>query len=282
MEIPKPIKLYTSFLGVVAPSLQTAFAAKLFTTPIRHKTPSREYKMRDESEKTTLFIPEINKEIVVYQYGNSDKKVLLVHGWSGRGTQLAKMAEALIQQGYSTISFDAPAHGKSAGKSTIMTEFISSIQEIDRKFGPFDAAIGHSLGGLAILNSVRFGLKTKALVIVGTGDKISNILLAFTDLLGQKPELAPSIKSHFQKKYNTALPMEDYSGYLAAQHITTPTLLVHDTDDRDVPVNSSQHIHEHLKNSEIMITTGLGHRKILGNPEVIQRTVNFIIQNTNV
>jgi esterase/lipase len=43
----------------------------------------------------------------VYQYGQSDKKVLLVHGWSGRGTQLVKIADALLKSGYSTISFDA-------------------------------------------------------------------------------------------------------------------------------------------------------------------------------
>jgi alpha-beta hydrolase superfamily lysophospholipase len=53
------------------------------------------------------------------------KKILLVHGWSGRGTQLFKIADELLKQGYSTISFDAPAHGKSPGK-TIMVDFITT------------------------------------------------------------------------------------------------------------------------------------------------------------
>jgi hypothetical protein len=42
----------------------------------------------------------------------------------GRGTQLFKIADELLKQGYSTISFDAPAHGKSPGKTTIMVDFI--------------------------------------------------------------------------------------------------------------------------------------------------------------
>jgi hypothetical protein len=45
--------------------------------------------MEQISTQKTLHIPTINKS-VVYQYGQSDKKVLLVHGWSGRGTQLVK------------------------------------------------------------------------------------------------------------------------------------------------------------------------------------------------
>jgi alpha-beta hydrolase superfamily lysophospholipase len=43
----------------------------------------------------------------------------------GRGTQLFKIADELLKQGYSTISFDAPAHGKSPGKTTIMVDFIA-------------------------------------------------------------------------------------------------------------------------------------------------------------
>jgi hypothetical protein len=46
--------------------------------------------MEQISIQKTLHIPTINKSVVVYQYGQSDKKVLLVHGWSGRGTQLVK------------------------------------------------------------------------------------------------------------------------------------------------------------------------------------------------
>jgi hypothetical protein len=42
--------------------------------------------MEQISIQKTLHIPTINKSVVVYQYGQSDKKILLVHGWSGRGT----------------------------------------------------------------------------------------------------------------------------------------------------------------------------------------------------
>ena len=70
------------------------------------------------------------------------------HGWSGRGTHLFKIADELVKAGYSTVSFDIPAHGKSPGRTTIISEFIEPILELEKQFGPFKAAVGHSLGGI--------------------------------------------------------------------------------------------------------------------------------------
>ena len=132
LKIPKIILLTSKLISFISPKLITLFAAKLFTTPIKHKIPKRELEMDRNSIQKLIPIPAINKEVVLYQYGKSKKKILLVHGWSGRGTQLFKIADELLKAGYSTVSFDAPAHGKSPGKDTIMVDFIATILEIDR------------------------------------------------------------------------------------------------------------------------------------------------------
>jgi pimeloyl-ACP methyl ester carboxylesterase len=254
--------------------LTTLYLAKLFTTPIKHKVPKRELEMDDHSLKETLLIPGVNKKILVYKYGKSDKKILLVHGWSGRGTQLVKFADAFVDKGYATISFDAPGHGKSPGNSTIMTEFIASILEIDKKFGPFEAAVGHSLGGMALLNAIKKGLKINRLTIIGSGDKVKDILDDFVCKLELKSEFSSHLQDYFEKKYNES--MENYSGHTAAKTIDIPVLLIHDENDSEVPVETSINIHDNLKNGELLITQHLGHRKILGNPFVIEKTIEFI------
>jgi pimeloyl-ACP methyl ester carboxylesterase len=71
--------------------------------------------------------------------------------------------------------------------------------------------------------------------------------------------------------------MESYSAYLAAQSITIPVMVIHDEEDNEVPVWASKNIFGNLKNGELLITNNLGHRKILGNQEVIEKTINFII-----
>ncbi len=219
-------------------------------------------------------IPEIEKEVVMYEYGKSEKKILLVHGWSGRGTQLFKIADELVKAGYSTISFDAPAHGKSPGKHTIMVDFIATILELEKKFGPFEAAIGHSLGGMSVLNSIKKGLKVNHAVVIGSGDIVQDIMDDFVEKLELKPNISTLLRLHFEKKYGEK--MNNYSAFLAAKEITIPVLVIHDNDDPEVPVKAGINIHKHLKNGELLLTNGLGHRKILGNSKVIERIVQFI------
>lgn len=231
--------------------------------------------MDKNSVQEFLTVPDIEKTIRIYHYGNSPKKVLLVHGWSGRGTQLVKIADKLLEMGYSTVSFDAPAHGKSPGKTSIMLEFIASILEIEKQFGSFEFIIGHSLGGMSTLNAIKQGLQVKKAVIIGSGDSVNDILSDFVSKLQLKSNMVTKLRTNFEKKYN--MNMESYSSYIAAKEVSTPVLIIHDKNDDDVPVYASENIHKHLKNSELLITENLGHRKILGDEKVISTIETFIL-----
>ncbi len=274
LEIPRFIILTGKLISFISPKLVTLFAAKLFTTPIKHKIPKRELEMDHNSIQKLITIPAIDKEVVLYHYGKSDKKIILVHGWSGRGTQLFKIADELVKAGYSTVSFDAPAHGKSPGKKTIMVDFIATILEIDKQFGPFEAAVGHSLGGMSVLNAIKKGFKVNHAVIIGSGDIVQDIMDDFVAKLELKPNISTRLRLHFEKKYKE--DMNSYSAYLAAKETSIPVLVIHDNNDPEVPVTAGIHIHKHLKNGELLLTEGLGHRKILGNHVVVEKTVQFI------
>lgn len=275
LKIPNVIIYTAKFLQLFSRKLLTRFCVRLFTTPIRHRIPKREHEMEAQSLQEKMFVPSIKKEIVVYTFGNSPKKVLLVHGWSGRGTQLVKIAERLLDEGYATVSFDAPAHGKSPGSTTLMPEFIASVLEIEQQFGPFEAAVGHSLGGMSLLNAVKRKLQIKRLVIIGSGDKISDILLDFTHRMKLPDKVATDMRHYFESGFNGET-MEGYSAYIAAKEVDIPVLVIHDNDDMDVPVKCAMHIHKHLTDGALLLTKGLGHRKILGDPSVIEQTIDFI------
>nr|WP_315149403.1 alpha/beta hydrolase [uncultured Flavobacterium sp.] len=277
LKIPKLILLYSTILASISSKLSILFAAKLFTTPLKHKTPKRELEMDRKSIQKLIIIPSINKEVVIYQYGNSEKKILLSHGWSGRGTHLYKIADELLKAGYATISFDAPAHGKSPGKTTIMSEFVETILEIEKQFGPFEAAVGHSLGGMSLLNATKKGLAINRLAIIGSGDVIQDILDDFVAKLDLKPSTSTQLRLHFEKKYGEE--MDNYSAYKSSMEIAIPVLVIHDKNDDEVPVKAALHIHKHLKNGQLFLTEGLGHRKILGNPEVINKVAQFLLHS---
>lgn len=274
LPIPKFIIKTGQFLNLISTKAVVLYAAKLFTTPIKHRIPKRELEMDTNSIQQLIPVPSINKSIMVYQYGKSDKKVLLVHGWSGRGTQLFKIADALLKEGYATVSFDAPAHGKSPGNSSIMLEFIASIFELEKQYGPFEVAIGHSLGGMALLNAVKSGFHTDKIVVIGSGDIVQDIIDDFIKKLQLKPEISIKLRDHFENKYDEA--MDNYSAFKAAEAIEKPILVVHDENNYEVPVKAGINIHQHVKNGELMITKGLGHRKILGDVNVINKIIEFI------
>jgi hypothetical protein len=48
-----------------------------------------------------------------------------------------------------------------------MVDFIASIKEINKLHGPFEAAIGHSLGGMSILDAIKQGLNVKNATVIG-------------------------------------------------------------------------------------------------------------------
>ncbi|HMI07389.1 MAG TPA: alpha/beta hydrolase [Flavobacterium sp.] len=274
LKIPRTIILTAKLIALISTKWLVRFAARLFTTPIKYKIPKRELEMDFNSRQEKLFVASINREIVVYHFGDGPKKIMLVHGWSGRGTQLVKFAEALTKTGYSIVSFDAPAHGKSEGKTTLLPEFIESIFEIEKKSGPFETAIGHSLGGMALLNAVRKGFKINRLVTIGSGDLIKDITDDFAARLELKPKISDLLRLHFEKKYN--ISMNSFSSYLSAKEITIPVLVIHDADDPEVPVKCAHQIYKNLQNGELLITHNLGHRKILGDAEVISKALDFI------
>ncbi|MFD1604959.1 alpha/beta hydrolase [Flavobacterium artemisiae] len=274
LKIPAIIIISAKICALFSTKLVTKFAARIFTTPIKHKVPKRELEMDAKSIQKQIYVPAINKNIVTYLYGQSDRKILLVHGWSGRGTQLFKIADELLQNGYSTVSFDAPAHGKSEGNTTIMSEFIASVLELEKQFGPFEIAIGHSLGGMSVLNAIKDGLQVNKAVIIGSGDIVQDILDEFILKLKLKKDIGNHLKDLFEKKHQ--VKMDDFSAYRAAQKIKIPVLVIHDNDDPEVPVKAGVHIHQNLENGSLFLTEGLGHRKILGNHNVIKKILAFI------
>ncbi|WP_461532739.1 alpha/beta fold hydrolase [Sinomicrobium sp.] len=274
IAIPKSIRLTGKLLQSLSPALATQFASRLFISPFRYPLPKRERHMDRQSSQHKHIIPQIGKEIVVYEYGQSEQRVLLVHGWSGRGTQLVKIADALLQAGYATVSFDAPAHGKAAGKTSDMSEFIDAVMMLEKEYGPFKAAVGHSLGGMALLNAVKRGIKLEKLVTIGAGDMVEDIAVDFVRMLGLKDEIGHRIKKKFDRKIG--FDINQLSASLAASEVSIPTLVIHDKDDLDVPVGAAQSIAKQLPNGQLMITSELGHRKILGDPGLIKKIITFI------
>ena len=82
------------------------------------------------------------------------------------------------------------------------------------------------------------------------------------------------MKNKIKRDYNK--DVETISGNAAAKKIDIPVLILHDTKDNDVDVSSAFKLRQNLTNGSLVITNGLGHRKILRDQKVINRIIEFI------
>ena len=81
-------------------------------------------------------------------------------------------------------------------------------------------------------------------------------------------------------EFKNSLKVDDFSSSNVAKKIKIPVLVIHDKTDGDVPVSCAYKIRQNLEKGSLLITSELGHTKILRNQEVIKKSINFIKQNT--
>lgn len=274
IKIPKIIIITGKILQAISPDLATRYVKFLFQKPRRYKTPENEKILEEKAQISYIAVPEINKSIAIYQWGNGHKTVLLVHGWSGRGTQMYKIIEKLLQSGYKVIAIDGPAHGKSTGNKTMMPEFIKTIEKVYEIYGPFDVAIGHSMGGIALLNVQASRHLFNKLVIIGAPDSIYDIFHNFVKKLELKPVVAEKLIDMFEKI--TKKSIYEFHGSYACKHIEKPVLIIHDENDREVPIQDAINNYNNLKNGKLIKTKGLGHTRILKNDKIIEDIIKFL------
>lgn len=273
-EIPAQILRTGKVLQFLSKDAATKFAARVFATPMKFKAPERELMMRESAKKERIVLPSSGKEVQVYIYGFSKTRVLLVHGWAGRGTQLYQLADKILENKMMVVSFDAPAHGLSDGNRTNMIEFIETIRLVEKKYGPFHAAVGHSFGGMSLINAVAGGLKVNKLITIGADNSIPEIFSYFVQKMELKPEISNRLKKLFEKKHN--LRLDHFTSEHQAERIKIPVLVIHDSEDRFVPVSSAVSIRQKLQNGELLMTHGLGHHKIFKSPVIVQRIIDFL------
>lgn len=266
--LPTTIRL----LEQIAPKLALNLALQLFFRPISFKTPSEELKWQKKAAKKTLLAE--GMRFTLYRWRKKGTKVLLVHGWSGRGTQFYKLIKKLLQNGYQPYAIDAPGHGRYPAKKTDLLKFVQAIEVVYRECGPFYAMIGHSLGGVAIVNSAIRGLPVQKLVVIGSPALISNTVRDFCRRIGASQKTEEALSRKLKEIYGENI--QDYSLASIVSRLSIPGLIIHDTDDNDVNYSEALMTHQNWPGSRLYTTSGLGHRRVLKDKEVNKKIIRFL------
>ncbi|MBP9097285.1 MAG: alpha/beta hydrolase [Ferruginibacter sp.] len=206
------------------------------------------------------------------------KKVMLLHGFSSSAFNFFKYVEPLEHKGYEVLAFDAPAHGESEGNTVNAVDYSEMIKKVINLYGPVDAFIGHSFGGIAIslaIEQLPHDANTKIVLIAPATETVTAIEGAF-NMLGIRNN---TIRQEFDKIIfeTSGKEVSWYSIRRAMNHISASVLWIHDEDDDITPLSDALQVKaDGHPNIRFLITKGLGHRKIYRDEDTVNAVVKFL------
>jgi hypothetical protein len=257
----------------------TAWATKLFTTPRRHPRPARESTVLATAEPMSLDVVarasgrERAMRLAAWRWGRGPT-VLLVHGWEGRGAQLGAFVEPLVDAGLSVMAFDAPAHGDSPGERLVLADLAASIRAAETAAGGLHGVVAHSFGAASTTLALARGVDAQRVVYVAPAVLVSRALGHFARLTGVGPRGVDGLARQLTR-INGFAP-DDVLPELLTPRIDARLLAFHDAADDEVPLEDARRLAAAWPGADLVETTGLGHRRILRDPDVVARAVAFL------
>jgi pimeloyl-ACP methyl ester carboxylesterase len=188
---------------------------------------------------------------------------------------MAFLAKALVDQGFRVTAFDAPGHGRSSGSSTDVFEISGIINQLLQETGEDTAIIAHSFGCMCALNAIANGSGSRSVVCISPPKDVTTLLQQFIKILGLNVAVVNGLKRRLEKRFGEDM-WSTFSMTEWVRSAAVPGLIIHDSRDRYVPVANGRQVHAAWTDSELLITRGLGHTRILQNAEVISSIVSFL------
>lgn len=279
-----------STLGRISPDLASRLAVALFchTPPKRPKAAKARQSFADGARKLAtaerLMLELRGAKVGLRRIGAprcSAPRLLVVHGWGSRAEYLADLAMGLREAGAEVFVLDLPGHGRSSGRTLDMRMAAEAIAAVQERFGPFDAAVGHSFGGAALMAAAGGSFPgvpafaAHRLAVIGSPSRIEDVFDGFVTMAGLTPKTARALVARTERR--VGCPVEALDGVAIARRLGRPLLVVHAEDDKEVGADQakrylgvSHHIRHHWAN-------GQGHRRIVSAPEVVATVSNFLL-----
>jgi pimeloyl-ACP methyl ester carboxylesterase len=267
--------LRTAFrtVGPLAPGLAARWAETLFCTPPRHQPRPAEEAFLAQGKRGTIRWE--GGDLAVWEWGMGPAMVL-VHGWGSRAARMGPIASALAVRGFRVIAYDGPGHGASSGRSASLPEFARALRAIGAAMGPLHGLVGHSLGGAAVVMGLSDGLAANRVVLLAPPADVRIFSDIFAETLAVPRQVQETMHRNLERRLR--MTWNDLAIPSLARRLDSAALVIHDRGDVDVPFADGERIVQAWRGARLVATSGLGHRAILRDPEVVRRTVDFMAE----
>jgi len=266
------IKTFFNLLWNHTPTLSKGIIKRLFFTPSTYKSSPIEKDYLDTGRRFEISIH--GKVVNCWKWG-SGPSILLAHGWNGRGIQLHHFIEPLVQRGYSALTYDAPGHGASQGKTSSYFEFTDTIRTLLSSPNGHEirGVIAHSLGGSAVVNSIEKENLALDAVLIAPALRLKEVLYGFFDYVGLPRAIYEILIKEYEDQFGYNMHRDNPVNLL--REINSKILIVHDKNDPTIPYADSKEISGRFPNIELHTTERLGHKKVLADSSVVNRALDY-------
>ncbi len=216
------------------------------------------------------------RRIASYVWQGGGPTVLLVHGWNGGSGDLAPFIGPLRDAGRRVVAIDLPGHGRSPGRRLNLAIAVAAVEASLRREPSIEAVIAHSFGVPATVLAAGRGAPLPRAVLVSGPISMEAYLQRFTQVLALSPVTAGAMRARVKRVLEEG-GLETMDLGVVAPRLPGRALVIHDRGDREVPFLSAQALHRAWAGSELLATDGLGHRRLLSDPRVVERAVRFAV-----
>ena len=275
--------------GRYAPKLTARLAFELFCrTPSRRPAGPKARQAHAEGRRRlasaeTMPFHAGKARVMAYRLSGGSretgKRFLVAHGWGSSAAYISTLAAGLASAGDEVVVLDFPGHGLSGGRRLNMRMAVEAIVEAERRFGPFDGAVGHSFGGASLMlaaGGIMSGIEPFSpgrLAVIGAPSRIEWLFEDFADVLGLSEATRRGLVRHAETVAGAAL--SDFDCVPIAHRLGERLLVVHAEDDKEVDADHARRFAT-VPDVNIHWANGHGHRRIIGVPEVIGLVSDFL------
>lgn len=206
-------------------------------------------------------------------------RALVVHGWRSRTDFMAMMIAGLCADGFDVVGLDLPGHGQSSGRTLNVKRGVEAVQAASSWLGPFDLAIGHSFGGVVVVNAAVAGIAGFApvpfgrIAIIASPNSMPQMFKGVGHYFGLGTRAQQAMEDRILKV--AGRPVSDFVLSEQLKQFEGQVLIIHAPDDREVAYTGALEMSKAGSHVQHVPFDGLGHRRIIADSGVIAALVAF-------
>lgn len=270
------VKKALGLLQHASPSKSAEIVWHYFTMPGKVRFTENQQKLVEKAETYTYTYK--GDQIKGYRWGSGKRKLLVCHGWRSKTADFRNMIESFVDAGFTVEGIDLRAHGNSEGKHTALPEYRDILKNHYAENGPYEIAIGYSLGGLAlglVLSELSESLHPKHFFVISAPPYVSYFFKDIITSVGLNDRVYEAFKNNVQKVYHQPAEYFDLRDkYSKLKSIDLHIL--HSEDDQVVPFEKGQELEAEWESANFVHINGLGHYKVINNDLVIEYIMNHV------